>query len=206
MVVTEAKPAVGLRERKKARLRRKIMDTTVTLCREKGYENTTLEEIVRIVEISQPTFYNYFGSKDAVLREFARELLTPVEGTESPLEDPTLSAEEKIRKHYEGISHWMEQDRPVWRAIVLANAFNGARAPEQKEAAEASSRPLERVIADAQESGEFTRAFSAESLRKNLEAIQGLGCLQWGEGEEAGFSLKERLDEGLEFFLRAARA
>ena len=108
MVVTEAKPAVGLRERKKARLRRKIMDTTVTLCREKGYENTTLEEIVRIVEISQPTFYNYFGSKDAVLREFARELLTPVEGTESPLEDPALSAEEKIRNHYEDISHWME--------------------------------------------------------------------------------------------------
>ena len=46
-----------------------------------------------------------------------------------------------------------------------------------------------------------------DSPRKNLEAIQGLACLQWGEEEEkATFSLKERLAEGIEFFLCAARA
>ncbi len=207
VAASETKPApMGLRERKKARLRRNIMDTTVNLCRDRGYENTTLEEIVRLVEISQPTFYNYFASKDAVLREFARDLLRPLE--DQPLDEGVadLSASDKIRRHYEGVSEWMALDRPVWRAIILANAFNGARAPEQREAAAASSRPLEQILIEGQESGEFTKEFSSDILCKNLEAIQGLACLQWGETEEATFSLKERLTEGLEFFLRAARA
>ena len=65
----------GLRARKKARLHQGIVDTAVDLFRERGYEKTTIEEIVRRVEISQPTFYKYFGSKDAVLREFAGGLL-----------------------------------------------------------------------------------------------------------------------------------
>ena len=42
--------------------------TAVDIVREQGYEKTTVEEIVRRVEISQPTFYHYFASKDAVLR------------------------------------------------------------------------------------------------------------------------------------------
>ena len=67
--------SAGLRERKKARTHQGILDTAVELFRERGYEKTTVEEIVRRVEISQPTFYNYFGSKDAVLREVAGGML-----------------------------------------------------------------------------------------------------------------------------------
>ena len=67
--------AVGLRARKKARLHQGIVDTAVELFRERSYEKTTVEEIVRRVEISQPTFYKYFGSKDAVLREVAGGML-----------------------------------------------------------------------------------------------------------------------------------
>ena len=182
------------------------MDTTVDLCRKKGYENATLEEIVRLVEISQPTFYNYFGSKDAVLREFARELLTAVGEEVKNDQDDGLSAADRIRRHYQGVAEWMELDRPVWRAIILANAFNGARAPEQRGAAATLARPIEQMILDGQASGEFTKEFSSDSLRKNLEAVQGLAGLQWGEEEEATFSLKDRLAEGIEFFLRAAAA
>ena len=65
----------GLRERKKARTHQGIVDTAVEVFRERGYEKTTVEEIVRRVEISQPTFYKYFGSKDAVLREVAGGML-----------------------------------------------------------------------------------------------------------------------------------
>ena len=65
----------GLRERKKARTHQGIVDAAVEVFRERGYEKTTVEEIVRRVEISQPTFYKYFGSKDAVLREVAGGML-----------------------------------------------------------------------------------------------------------------------------------
>src|ERR1700747_3846640 len=63
---------LGLRERKKARLRQQIVETAVRLFRKQGYENTRIEDIVNILEISQPTFFRYFPSKDAVLRDVGK--------------------------------------------------------------------------------------------------------------------------------------
>ncbi len=61
--------AVGLRERKKARRRQQIIDTSIKLFRKRGFENTRIDDIVQVLEISQPTFFRYFSSKDGVLRE-----------------------------------------------------------------------------------------------------------------------------------------
>src|ERR1700751_5857088 len=65
-------PMAGLRERKKARLRQQIVETALHLFRQRGYENTRIDDIVHTLEISQPTFFRYFPSKDAVLREVGR--------------------------------------------------------------------------------------------------------------------------------------
>jgi AcrR family transcriptional regulator len=63
---------LGLRERKKVRLRQQIVETAVRLFRKQGYENTRVDDIVNILEISQPTFFRYFPSKDAVLRDVGK--------------------------------------------------------------------------------------------------------------------------------------
>src|ERR1700757_4855255 len=62
----------GLRERKKARLRQQIVETAIRLFRKQGYEKTRVDDIVKILEISQPTFFRYFPSKDAVLRDVGK--------------------------------------------------------------------------------------------------------------------------------------
>src|SRR5580704_10326298 len=60
-------PVDGLRERKKARLRQQIVETALHLFRQRGYEKTRIDDIVQTLEISQPTFFRYFPSKEAVL-------------------------------------------------------------------------------------------------------------------------------------------
>ena len=52
-----ARQMLGLRERKKARLRQQIIETAIKLFRKQGYENTRIDDIVNILEISQPTFF-----------------------------------------------------------------------------------------------------------------------------------------------------
>ena len=74
----------GLRERKKARLRNQIAQTTHELILERGYDDTTVEEITRRVEISPPTFYNYFAGKDAVLGHIAVEQHARTDGHHNP--------------------------------------------------------------------------------------------------------------------------
>ena len=72
-------PILGLRERKKARTRKVLIDAAVDLCLDRGYENTTVEDIASAADISPRTFSRYFASKDAVfigvLDDLAQEIL-----------------------------------------------------------------------------------------------------------------------------------
>ena len=57
----------GLRERKKLRTRAAIQKEAIRLFLQKGYGETTIEDIAEAVEISPSTFFNYFPSKEAVV-------------------------------------------------------------------------------------------------------------------------------------------
>ena len=63
---------MSLRERKKLATRNALINTARTLFVEKGYENTTLEEICEEVQIHVTTFFSYFESKEELA--FARTI------------------------------------------------------------------------------------------------------------------------------------
>src|ERR1700758_4079157 len=108
---------LGLRERKKAQLRQQIIETALRLFRKQGYENTRIDDIVQILEISQPTFFRYFPSKDAVLRDVGRRGYVCIkEHLETELSTDATTAE-RLRHMYLGMAREVESDRPLWRAV-----------------------------------------------------------------------------------------
>jgi AcrR family transcriptional regulator len=60
-------PAVGLRERKKARTKAAIREHAMRLFREQGYQATTVEQIAEAAEVSPSTFFRYFPTKEDVV-------------------------------------------------------------------------------------------------------------------------------------------
>src|SRR5215471_15841854 len=121
----EASQELGLRERKKARLRQQIIDTSIKLFRKRGYENTRVEDIVQVLEISQPTFFRYFPSKDAVLREVGRRGFACIaEHLQSELSRESTTASERLRRIYQALALEVEADRALWQAVVLSGAMD----------------------------------------------------------------------------------
>ncbi|WP_327356260.1 TetR family transcriptional regulator [Streptomyces sp. NBC_01304] len=57
-------PGIGLRELKKQRTRNALLRVALELFTTKGYEQTTVDEIVEAVDVSQRTFFRYFAGKE----------------------------------------------------------------------------------------------------------------------------------------------
>jgi AcrR family transcriptional regulator len=175
--------APGLRERKKARLRQQIIETAVRLFRKRGYENTRVEDIVQILEISQPTFFRYFPSKDAVLREVGRRgFACQTEKLESEIASKATTAD-RLRRFYQELAQITEADRPLWQAVVLRQ-----------------------ILAQGQKRGEIVREFPVAHLAEFMEGLFTTVVRRWAVDLTGPHDLRERVSSAVEFFLRGARA
>ena len=84
----------GLRERKKQATRDTIMRVAIELFAARGYDETSVEMIAAKAEVSAPTFFRYFGSKDEVLYANAQWRLSLLEPAvlDQPANEPNLVA------------------------------------------------------------------------------------------------------------------
>ena len=60
-------PALSLRDRKRERTRRALIDAAAALFERKGYDETTVAEIAAAADIGTRTFFSYFASKEDIL-------------------------------------------------------------------------------------------------------------------------------------------
>jgi AcrR family transcriptional regulator len=57
----------GLRQRKKEKTRRALVDTAMRLFAERGYDETTIADLASATEVSPRTFFSYFPAKEDLL-------------------------------------------------------------------------------------------------------------------------------------------
>jgi len=202
---SESPEPSGLRERKKARVRQDILKAAVKLFRKHGYEDTRVDDIVQALEISQPTFFRYFPSKDAVLREVGRRAFArQAEILKSELSTEASTAE-RLRRFYESLAEVTEVGRPLWQAVILAGAMDPVRSPELRGPEEATVNLLREILAEGQKRGDVTKAFPVVHLAEFMEGLFNTVVRQWAVDLTGPHKLSERARNAVEFFLRGVQ-
>lgn len=193
---------VGLRERKKAQTRQQIIATAIRLFRKRGYAKTRVDDIVEALEISQPTFFRYFPSKDAVLSEVGRRGYACIaEHIQSELSSKATTAE-RLRRLYEGMARETEADRPLWQAVVLSGAMDPVRTPRIRQPERVAVGLLREILLEGQKRGEITEAFPVAHLAEFMEALYNTVVRQWAVDLPEPHKLGARVRSAVEFFLR----
>lgn len=84
----------GLRQRKKDSSRRAIEDAAWELFAERGYDNTSVNDIAERADVAPRTFFRYFPTKEAVMYPEFEELLdlVRVEFHKRPADEPVITS------------------------------------------------------------------------------------------------------------------
>lgn len=196
---------LGLRERKKARTRQQIISMAIKLFRKRGYAKTRVDDIVEALEISQPTFFRYFPSKDAVLSEVGRRGYACIaEHIQSELSSKAATME-RLRRLYAGMARETEKDRPLWQAVVLSGAMDPVRSPRIRQPEKVAVGLLREILREGQSRGEITRSFPVVHLAEFMEALYNTVVRQWAVDLPEPHKLTPRVRSAVEFFLRAVK-
>ncbi|RDL47495.1 HTH-type transcriptional repressor AcnR [Ensifer sp. M14] len=103
-----------------------LIDCAERLFFQHGYENTTVNDVIRAANVSKGAFYHYFVSKEALLEAVATRLAQRnLEELQPLIEDPTLDAIGQLNALFAG-SRRMKLDM----ASQLKNTFNALFKPE----------------------------------------------------------------------------
>jgi AcrR family transcriptional regulator len=192
----------GLRERKKARLRQQIIETSIKLFRKRGFENTRIDDIVQVLEISQPTFFRYFSSKDAVLREVGERGFACIRDRLRSELSTNASTAERLRRLYVSMAKEVEADRSLWQAVVLSGAMDPVRCSNMRGHEEATVGLLREILAEGQKRGDITNDFPVVHLAEFIEGLYNTVVRQWAVDLTGPHKLTERVRSAVEFFLR----
>jgi AcrR family transcriptional regulator len=101
---------LSLRERKKRLAQATIEEAALRLFQQKGYEQTSIQDIADAVMMSSRTFFRYFASKEEVLFGPMREVMS--EGVrELSHVAPTESPQVALRRIFEYLASLYQQQR-----------------------------------------------------------------------------------------------
>jgi AcrR family transcriptional regulator len=135
---------VSLRERKKADTRRRLMAVALRLFEERGYDETTVEEIGAAADVAPRTFFRYFAAKVDVLFADHDELVALLRDTIAA-RSPDESIVRAVRRAtLEGLERLIDDPAPYLTRSRLAASVPAAHARSRQLDAD-----YENVIAEA---------------------------------------------------------
>jgi AcrR family transcriptional regulator len=181
----------GKREIAKSERRERLYEAALTLFRTQGYETTTVDQITRRAGLAKGTFFNYFPTKDAVLRYMGTREIGRLGGTVLSAGNGASSPLAKLKRLMSTLAVSLENDRDLVclvfrKGISVADLLAG-------DAGGFSLQPMASLLLrQAQRAGEVNPELDPDMLASALDALYLQQLVRWCESERP-YPLAERL-------------
>ena len=206
----------GLRERKKAKLRQTILNKAIELIRINGLDGLRVADLVDALEISQPTFFRYFPTKDALIHAAARQMgrstcewLEQRHFTDAALARPVRDSLQAFSRDLADVA---QSERRVIAVLIRAGLGSPwRRKPRDTDPAadwKRSEYPLvvDTILLAAQERGEVRKDQTAEELGDLYVGVLAQIILEWADDELANLDLHRRVERAVGTLLEGMAA
>jgi AcrR family transcriptional regulator len=150
----------------------------------KGYERTTVSDIVDELGVAKGTFYYYFDSKLAILEAMVDEMIgQSVVLLHEIVADETLQVLEKWARAFQVVGAWKAERKAEMLALLHVMHMDEnllLRYKMQTGAVQLLSPEFARIISQGVEEGVFETEFVEESAGITLSIMQGLADPLYG--------------------------
>src|SRR5215471_13326747 len=118
---TPARPAEGLRERKKRLMRQQLSDTATQMFLERGFDAVRVAEVAEACGVSEKTVFNYFPTKESLVLDRLETTMASLRtGLADPAVPPVQAALAILDGELAGMTGWLaSQDDPAQAAQAI---------------------------------------------------------------------------------------
>lgn len=181
------------RERHRAETRQRLYGAALELFAERGFLETTVEDITESADVGKGTFFNYFPTKEHILAEFGGERTAAVaralEKAKST-DGPVLDVIGELAADAAGQSNLNAE---LLRAIFAAHASCAPVRAELRKRAQIARRSLTEMFQIGQKRGEIRKDISPNDLARMMQmTFMGL-TMSWAINPE--LSLRKNASE-----------
>ncbi len=167
------------RERHRAETRERLFRAALQLFAERGYLETTVEDITDAADVGKGTFFNYFPTKEHVLATFGDERVAVIERAAEKArktKGPVLPVIKNLATYLAGLS---SESPALLRSIYAVNASCTPVRVEMQKRIHAARRLMSGMFAIAQQRGEIRRDLSAADLARLTQLVFHGVTLAW---------------------------
>src|SRR5262245_58882599 len=186
---------MGLRAQKKHKLRGQILANAIRLFKERGFDEVTIDDIIRQLEISQGTFFNYFPSKDAILQQAAEDILLRYQAmleAEIRRDAPTT---EKMARLLEAMARGLQADKRFYRTLFTRSVLHFGNVRAERILSDLSAE----LMRQGQQRGEIRAEYDPRELADIFVGTYYAIIMRWLHGD-GSIPLVERLQRGAAIF------
>jgi AcrR family transcriptional regulator len=180
------------RERRSTELRERLFHAAIQLFAQKGFSETTVEDITNAADVGKGTFFNYFPSKEHILAAFGRMQIGKVQAAADAAPKTPLTIQAFLRNLALDVLSEPGQNPAVVRALLQANLSSEPVREAMRGIHRDATAFLARIIEVGQQRGEIRNDLEAGDIAPVLRQSLLGALLIWslyGDG-----SLESRIE------------